>query len=150
MDLKIKLTHISAYLPYCLKCHAMGEFIDGTVYDENPIPKVFIVTGYFSDSNNDKYVEAVFDDEKHEIFFETDFFPILRPLSQLNQLIEIDSDKFIPVEKLTEMYGQTLELNESQQLVQPITCEPYILIRQLFEWHFDVFRLINNGLAVSY
>lgn len=74
--------------------------------------------------------------------------PILRPLSDLNRPCLENGE--IPILKLEEMFGHTLETVESKHLIQPITCEPYILIRQLTEWHFDVFGLIRSGDAISF
>ncbi len=86
--MKIELKHIAPYLPCKLKCHAMGEYIEGTEYDASPKPKEFEVTGTFTDSNNDRWVEAVCSEgDKHEIFFKTDFFPVLRPLAELTKEI---------------------------------------------------------------
>jgi hypothetical protein len=73
---------------------------------------------------------------------------ILRGLYCLTKNIDHNGERFIPLTKLEGLYGQTLNTDEANHLVQPITCEPYILIRQLLEWHFDIFGLIEKGLAV--
>lgn len=135
----LELKHISPYLPYNLQltCDAIFR-ANSNSRPIHPKAKATLSTALLADID-----EGVYDSIGR-------FIPMLRPLSQLTQLVEIGSEKFIPIERLKEMYGQTIEVDESRHLIQPITCEPYILIRQLFEWQFDVYRLIDNGLAVSY
>lgn len=64
--------------------------------------------------------------------------PILRPLSDLTKEIEVNGEKFVPYENLSahfevEYYGNMLHKN----------------VEKLLEWHFDVFGLIENGLAID-
>lgn len=96
-----------------------------------------------------------------------DFFlkyatPILRPLSDLTKEIEHKGNKFIPLEILNNMLftkHSKLEYYDSEY------CEGAILfttnisgfnllsmnekIHKLYEWHFDVNKLIEKGLAIS-
>jgi hypothetical protein len=120
--MKLELKHLAVYLPYKLKVSKFHTLNFG-----NGIGSL----SHVLTTKNDQYK------------------PILRPLSDLAKEIEVDEEKFIPIKKLDLFYGQTLELDEKEHLIAPITQEPYVLIRQLFEWHFDVFGLINAGLAVD-
>jgi len=54
--------------------------------------------------------------------------PILRPLSDLTKEIEIEGIKFVPID------------------ISEIKLHTY---NKLLEWHFDVFGLIEQGLAVD-
>lgn len=59
--------------------------------------------------------------------------PILRPLSDLTKEIEHNGKKFIPIQ---------ITRNYTDENVS------YKLCDKLFEWHFDVFGLIDQGLAI--
>lgn len=69
---------------------------------------------------------------------------ILRPLSDLTKEVEHNGERFVPNDKLLEFYGEEID-NYSL----PLKLNSYILIQQLFEWHFDVFGLIEKGLAID-
>lgn len=78
----------------------------------------------------------------------TNIFPYiteiyLHPLSDLTKEIEVNGEKFVPFKKLgwgngtqvvpTILNGK-INHNESQQLI---------------EWHFDIYELIEAGLAID-
>lgn len=142
---KLELKHLAPYLPYNLTC-LLTEFNDDC----------FVIGA----SEDYVYTDSSFD----ELYY-TEIKPILRPLSDLTREIEIDGCKFIPnnllnerfrhsskdltpyqyahynleLEVQTENYSQTLDLYDG-----------YLIVNQLFEWHFDIFSLIDKGLAISY
>lgn len=151
---KLELKHLAPYLPYGLQCHAMGMHTAETEYDDNPVPLLFTITGTFTDSSKNRYVEAFdLEGDQHEIFFDTDFFPILRPLSDLHKLIDesepdvtyynwMDAEFNVDVPK----YGYDF----SYQGFGIDTCQlPYEAIEYLLEHHFDVFGLIPFDLAID-
>lgn len=77
--------------------------------------------------------------------------PLLHPLSQLAEEIEHKGKKLVPIEWLEDMYD-TLDLHKQcgyllkdERWVNQ--CD-YMLICHLIEWHFDVFGLIEKGLAM--
>lgn len=102
--------------------------------------------------------------------------PILRPLSDLTKEIEVNGEKFVPMIKLVspdgkewdlmkvveynpfpklggdrkyykvehDSLGEIISINPNNVLVLP-----YNLVQYLFEWHFDVFGLIEQGLAIN-
>lgn len=103
--------------------------------------------------------------------------PLLRQLSQLTDIIEIEGKKFNPLSELLKMkydfyyheykdsiYAQIhYEQNETRASVwfknqanleiritkHDLPYEPYWIIQKLIEWHFDVFGLIEKGLAMD-
>lgn len=100
--------------------------------------------------------------------------PLLRPLSQLTDIIEIDGKIFTPIEDLLMLkhpvdgreskyckihYEQTptrvsawyqnLSLIEFKVNTFDLTNEPYWITQKLIEWHFDVFCLIEKGMAMD-
>lgn len=86
--------------------------------------------------------------------------PLLRPLSDLQKLITVDNESFVPMEKIfgdkwNDWDGESNCLicmrdtyNASRGKVMPGFLQGWILER-LYEWKFDVFGLIDNGLAVE-
>ena len=94
---KLQLKDIASYLPYGLKCNAAGEWIDND--DPQSGPKILTVSGTFTDSYGERYIEAMYGGDKYEIF-NTDFFPILRPMSDLVKEI----DGVVPIVELFKLY----------------------------------------------
>lgn len=83
-----------------------------------------------------------------------DFKPILRPLSLLIKEIEINGEKFVPSSRLyrdfdlsPNYYGRLGMLFNGNGIDDPI--HGYLVVNKLFEWHFDVFGLIEKGLAID-
>jgi len=100
---------------------------------------------------------------------------ILRPLSDLTKEIEIDGEKFVPIEVLLDKrHGVDRSEREYRDIVIEVdnpsqlracyklmaskdisiykSCMDnmdYWIIQRLFEWHFDVFGLIEQGLAID-
>lgn len=69
--------------------------------------------------------------------------PILRPLSDLtNEIIENEDFEYLGYTK----YCETFTMGGKQV---GILAMPYYVLEKLFKNHFDVFRLIEKGLAVS-
>src|SRR5690606_40023696 len=87
--------------------------------------------------------------------------PILRPLSQLTEEIEHNGERFVPIDRingrLRSKIPRNIEVNQSVNnqnvffvLTEWISFEQlYELFNMLFEWHFDVFGLIDSGLAIE-
>lgn len=80
------------------------------------------------------------------------FKPILRPISDILILINHNGKKICLVEWLEEFYC-TLDLHQQAiRLTNDIRwvnqCD-YMLIMHLIEYHFDVFGLIDAGLAID-
>ncbi len=94
--------------------------------------------------------------------------PILRPLSDLTKEIEFEGEKIIPYKELkkdflmegllefkTTVYGWTGFTDNKNNHI-PIYMDGKIMpecgfgtIQKLFEWHFDVFGLIERGNAID-
>ena len=78
--------------------------------------------------------------------------PILRPLSDLTKEIEINGGKILPYFSL--WWGGSGEPKEVAERYKKITTDDlekfqYRDIEKLFRWHFDVFGLIDNDLAID-
>ena len=64
--------------------------------------------------------------------------PILRPLSDLTKEIDVNGEKH-----------QMWLLVPHGNSINDVFSWQYKNIKTLFEWHFDVFGLIENGLAID-
>lgn len=73
--------------------------------------------------------------------------PILRPLSDLTKEIEINGEKFVPHIKLGGR--PNLKDYDIDYLSKHINHMSYGLIQKLIEWHFDIYGLIEAGLAID-
>jgi len=139
--MKLELKHLAPYLPYNI------EFLD------NGTPEIII--GFKSD--------RIYIDDCHKSGYcnidEINTL-LLRPMSYLNQEVEIHGNRFIPTTMLHKLFGMHHSFGFGDIIHQrptifingdwvEISSFPYEIIEKLFEWHFDVFRLIYAGLAVS-
>jgi len=133
--MKLELKHIAPYLPYRLniitgivRVNLTAVALDST--------HVFTTTSLGSRERQMKQINEI--------------KPILRPLSDLTKEIEHNGLKFVPSIILKECYGHSVQIAESKYLITPIQLESYTLVSQLFEWHFDIFGLIEKGLAIDF
>jgi hypothetical protein len=131
--MKLELKHLAPYLPYGLK-------IQGMTYGE--IAELSCCTETSVNITDRAFQYGMWAD----IF---DIKPILRPLSDL------DSGNFEGLfysEWLIEKYhtiGIENQINRIEDDIRWLNHCDYILIQHLFEWHFDVFGLIEKGLAID-
>ena len=131
--MKLELKHISPYLPYGL---ILWDNVTQSKFDldcEN-------ISNVLEDSLNLNTIK-----------------PILRPFSDLTKEIEVNGEKFVPMNKLLmgvgynypqECYDQDKAwvLNEAYRALGEL---PHRKVQKLFEWHFDIFGLIEIGLAID-
>lgn len=122
--MKLEIKHLAPYLPYGLK---MNYGIHCPVLcGLNNTDSIWL-----------KYIDG-YTREQHI----GDYKPILRPLSDLTKPITHDGETFVPKLWLYHNYiGEQMGLN-------PATWS-YRVIQKLIEWHFDVFGLIDAGLAIN-
>ena len=137
--MKLKLKHLAAYLPYGLRCNCMGLFVDD--FADDKISVVVEMVGLTTE-----HVEI------HEIgrtvteqYYLSDIYPILRPLSDLTKEIEVNGERFVPIEKIA-IYGNNKGYLEEAILTGLVEV---IVFNMLISWHFDAFGLIEAGLAID-
>ena len=130
--MKLELKHLAPYLPYELR------LIEGK--------HSYVLSG----GNLDEWFNWGFPPR--------DVRPILRPLSDITKEIEHNGEEFFPLDKIRELFG--IYFDTDLDLViegdDYATSEKYIGFKilqnatnKLFEWHFDVFGLIEAGLAID-
>jgi hypothetical protein len=129
--MKLELKHLAPYLPYGLK----------GVYHESII--TLSLNGFSSAT------EIGYD---ISLFLKCEIKPILRPLSDLTIEITHNGQTFVPIEWFEEKYFATDLPAQCERIIEDdrwVNQSSYMLIEQLFEWHFDVFGLIEKGLAID-
>lgn len=139
---KLELKHLTYYLPYGLKIRVrLNRFscgAGGKMYTDKNVELTY--------KNILKF--------KHGVHYNS-IKPILRPLSDLTKRIEIDG-KFIPLERLLWESNFNIDImswDEKLEYLDVYTCIDLLTfkdIQLLCEWHFDIFGLIDKGLAISY
>jgi hypothetical protein len=123
--MKLELKHLAGYLPYRLKV-SNNLF----PYDINTVSGLKNET-YFIE-NESKYAYGDIYTCK----------PILRPLSDLKKEIEVNGEKFVPKDWIGYNYiGENLDTN--------IATWSHRTIQKLLEWHFDIYGLIEQNLAID-
>lgn len=143
--MELTIEHLAPYLPHDLEIVVHGDGWD--------------ITGFDIMMNTVKCVNPV---SKPRNFRIKDAKPLLRPLSQLTEEIEHGGERFVPLNELNknfawdEVYlvnyansglGWHIDFSFANTAI-PFQ-NNYNAIQKLFEWHFDVFELIDNGLAIE-
>ena len=94
-------------------------------------------------------------------FIELDEFDfICRPLTDITKPIEHKGEKFVPLERIKELFIEGTEdvLSQSIEAIEyfiennffsRIEYLPFILIQKLIDWHFDIAGLIEKGEAID-
>lgn len=135
---KLELKHIAPYLPYGLKILRP---------DGRTVLKVSRLVGnlYIFNINGLETFGSVASNTNK---------PILRPLSDLTKEIEHNGERFVPAHEwdLIPFHGHSGWANDLTVDGDTTSWEITGIINyseQFFKYHFDVFGLIDNGLAVD-
>lgn len=153
---KLELKHLAPYLPYDIKVRILN-------YKSDYVGKEFgTLSGYYYFNGEPHYY--VNKDKNQAGKDWTLIQPILRPLSDLTKEIEVGGEKFVPSDKIMEThelwsstfaYGFSIE-QDSLGIIGFKTPESWLplvnyipFFDKLYEWHFDVFGLIEKGLAID-
>ncbi len=144
--MKLEIKHLAAYLPYRLSMifEKSGRLItmQSCFYNGNI---------HITDANEGNCYDLSI----------WNFKPILRPLSDLTKEIEHNGERFLPIDELWEQTLEEINSNTyddyffNQDLKTTWICKEnilqleYVVVDKLFEWHFDVFGLIDAGLAID-
>lgn len=158
METQLTIKHLAAYLPFGLKFRLHGNYpikegVDNWITDFQTL--------------DIKRIDRALTDKN--------FKPILRPLSDLTKEIEVNGEKFVPLMVLFggetyRKYDFTIGIVEKPIIGKYIDisvkglgdhCITFGLKNPLnnnltyhnwsllLEWHFDIFGLIPDGLAVD-
>lgn len=140
---KLELKHLAPYLPYRLKIQVewLLELNDLILIQTDGVN-----CDLYDNTVNSKFHTAL----KY-------IKPILRPLEDLFFNLNIENESQKPFEYLEDfadteserMFLDVIEYKETKFILEKIQYAPFSFIQKLFEWHFDVFGLINKGLAID-
>ena len=135
--MKLELKHLSCYLPYELKL-------------SQPVLNRGFRTRLMTSKN-------IIDTIERQNYIK----PILRPLSDLFEVINHNGKEFKPLDFIkdqceedyfidTEFESYILDRRGNlDYLIHAMNYLPYGLLNKFIEWHFDVFGLIPKGLAIN-
>lgn len=137
--MKLELKHLAPYLPYKLKMKCPQRFRPNYKESTGVYGVVYLTGDLYADIENNTFNEAV-------------FLPILKPMEEVEIYFEAlcgnlehqDVTDYFDADFLEE---RNVEINEIQYLNAEVL--PYGTISVLLKHHFDIFGLINKGLAVS-
>jgi hypothetical protein len=124
--MKIELEKLAPYLPYKLQIQStlgIKEMHYNRFENRNDLVMVLDV------------LKATFNEK-----------PILRPLSDLTKEIEVNGESFVPAVRL-HFGNDAIEILQGDNWVSQWLS--YEECNYLISWHFDVFGLIEQGLAVD-
>lgn len=137
---KLELKHLAPYLQYDVK-----------IKDNRN--NTYLVTGFSAEHGNFfKMIELMDNNEnKHFVNF-VGAKPILRPLSDLSQIELLTAGFSSHIDYLThELQNKDNHdrIDSCGKKLWRVEAAPYEMVAYLFENHFDVFGLIEKGLAVD-
>lgn len=144
--MKLELKHLAPYLPYGLKMKLLNFPFDGHI----------------------RILELDCGHDFHFYLQNNYVRPFLRPLSDLTKEIEVNGKKFVPTKHLEKLflmegllewktteYGWTGFTDNKNNNI-PVYMDNTIIdecslgvYNKLIKWHFDVFGLIEAGLAID-
>jgi hypothetical protein len=140
----LTIQHLAPYMPYRLKVQHTefdsGQEKTGIAYIHSISIEDITFEGLFCD--------YYFDDPEPEC----EIKPILHPLSDVTKEIEHNGERFVPMEKIKCLHpmiwfnGKFFVAGMSRLNIDEI---PLNVANKLFEWNFDVFELIKQGLAID-
>ena len=132
-----RLLKINPYLTYKLRCKTPLGY--GTIIIDQSCYRIEYDNGKF-----ENLIKAI-------RFWQDDFKMIFRTLSDLTKEIEVNGEKFVPRTKMGlihDISGNNILNYRTGDRINILSL-PYYQIDQLFEWHFDIFGLIEQGLAID-
>lgn len=124
----LQLKHLAPYLSYGLMCELI---------DQGKIKRAKLCGAYLDNSY------AFFDTVESEHGYDS-IKPILKPLSDLNSYF-LDYNNFEGWQ--SEWVDHVSDFQEKLHEANILAC-PYDLMQDLLSKHFDVFGLIDKGLAI--
>ena len=144
--MKLEPKYLAPYLPYALKCRW-----------NNSDSKELVGLQYGNESVNNA-LWTWKDGNKYYTGYLYQCKPILFSLSSLTKEITVNGETFVPIDfinknirKVVDIYLVVGEINidiETDNYSQIINLiDGYEIMQKLIEWKFDVFRLIELGLA---
>lgn len=120
-----------------------------TLKDENIIPYLpyLVKVQWIREDDNAKIISDLTISDYNFLIRTKKAKPILRPLSDLTKEIEHNGEKFVPMVEYSSLrFEEISNYKGGQNVLNFIQVREYKL---LLEMHFDVFGLIDKGLAID-
>lgn len=160
MKEQLTLERVAIYLPYGLEC----------IYGGHGHDKKVKIIGLHTNEDEETY-DYTFIDKMGDV--DSDVFGwiklILRPLSDLTKEIEVNGEKFVPIDVIKDEflecdiliygdagYGWIGLYNDNTLIPFYMECDMeimpeihYRIVTFLAKWHFDIHGLISKGLAID-
>jgi hypothetical protein len=142
--MKLELKHLSPYLPYKLKCELLNYKSDyvGEKYG--------IINGFYYLGGE---VHYTFKDRSTAGKTRDLIKPILRPLSDFNKFTNINGVDFYPLNEIHKIFNGSIDCYKVKKMWKFNDWNTkniqYGIFIKMIEWHFDVFGLIEKGLAID-
>lgn len=130
--MELELKHLVPYLPYGLKL----QYVVRDKLEQTGIMKS--VSHNEDETHPTRVSISAMYNEEHIWMFK----PILRPLSDIDNVIPMYGEKGIPSEEMDANCLKWLRLGDIAEI-------RYSTFDFLIEHHFDVFGLIDKGLAID-
>jgi hypothetical protein len=137
--MKLELKHLAAYLPYGLKCKILNYKSDYVGEKDGVIDGYYFYAGephfYLNNGKSRGNAGKSLDHIK----------PILRPLSDIYNFKykpRYGNNEFLITEVIPIEVIEVIECGNIDEI-------PHYCFKLLVKHHFDVFRLINKGLAID-
>jgi hypothetical protein len=137
--MKLELKHLAPYLPYGLR------FYNKKINKDSIQVTVAIISAW-----EGNYI---------------DIKPILRPLSDLTKEIKHDGNKFVPIDRILKQFSSEYQFSDDG-IAKTLKSDNYTILlfinnviapechfgiyRVFAKWHFDIFGLIPEGLAIDF
>ena len=141
--MKLELKHLTYYLPYGLKMICLNY------YEEEDIPyQKWLLSSLSVNDFDNRELDEWWNEQGDNFYVNSEFKPILRPLSDLTKEIEVNGEKFIPTEKLSvHLFDwDFIDYVVNRKHTEGI---PFWVIQKILEWNFDIFGLIPQELAID-
>lgn len=144
--MKLTVDKITPYLPHKVKCIPIGNhrYLKGGLIE---IIGLMTTNGY---SDNSLVIVEEYENE----YYLKDIQLALRPLSDLTKEIEVSGEKFVFSEWIIE--HSSIGYDPIKELIKPLRKDvrwinhcKYYIIQYLLQFHFDIFDLIKNNLAID-
>lgn len=133
--MKLTIEHLAAYLPYEVNMTRNG-FVGKLLTIKLP-KETDIYDGTEFQVSCSFWWENTTDANHYK--------PLLRPLSDLTKEIEHNGERFVPIDYFLGDDGDNI-LNAAQ--IKDFSGVEYSLVTKLLSWHFDIYSLIPQGLAI--
>lgn len=160
--MKLELKHLAPYLPYGLNIYN-SAFMFRSNWNENEIGVMIGVTDNIQNETFD--IVMIRERDKYKLQDSRNHFkPVLRPLSDLTKEIDygLSTYSFIDLFEIGDCDGcvyefehgniKTIESLESisrHNSYNDINYLPSAVVNMMIEYHFDVFGLIEQNLAID-